>query len=163
MLRKSCFPLLLLSLIVVACQSTGEQTEFVSSEADAEAITELVRRYDDSVNSVDMDGFEAIFTRDAVQMPPAMQEVKGAPAIRLRLEAFLKENDDELRTEVREIDFARDRAIVRVTYVETWTPRAGGNTVQVKGKGFQFVQRLTDGTWRIAREIWNEDAPRNRS
>ena len=163
MLQKRWIPILFVTLVSSACQPAEEPTEIVSRDADAEAIRALVQQYDRSVNTANIDDFVAIFAADAVQMPPASQEFTGAQNIGARLEIFLEENSDELVSEVQEINFYEDAAVVRLTYTESWTPKAGGESVHIVGKGFQFVEKQSDGTWKITREIWNEDNPRIRN
>jgi len=43
------------------------------------------------------------------------------------------------------------------TYVYTWrvTPRASGEAKVSSGKGLHILRCQADGSWRIAREIWN--------
>ena len=40
-------------------------------------------------------------------------------------------------------------------YIAMVTPKEGGETVEEKGKVLEILQRQPDGSWKIAREIWN--------
>jgi len=43
------------------------------------------------------------------------------------------------------------------SFAYTWRvhPRSGGEPTTASGKGVHLLRRQADGTWRIAREIWN--------
>jgi ketosteroid isomerase-like protein len=58
-----------------------------------------------------------------------------------------------------EIRVTGDWAYSRYSYTWILTPVPGGESVEVSGKGIWIVQRQPDGSWKIAREIWNNDKP----
>jgi uncharacterized protein (TIGR02246 family) len=162
-MRKYCPTLLPLIVLVVACQPAGtERFATTSTEADLEALRELVRQYDAGVNAGHLDGLVALYAADAVQMPPDEPVVVGQEAIRSRGESFFAQNTDEVRSAVEDVQVSGDWAFLRMSYTESWTPRGGGETTAVVGKWLLICRRQADGTWRITNEIWNEDKPRNR-
>jgi hypothetical protein len=46
-------------------------------------------------------------------------------------------------------------------YRYTWelAPRRGGAPAVAQGEGIHILRRQPDGSWRIAREMWNEAIP----
>ena len=43
------------------------------------------------------------------------------------------------------------------SYTESWTPRAGGETTAVVGKGVALFERGSDGSWKLTHFVWNHD------
>jgi ketosteroid isomerase-like protein len=52
-----------------------------------------------------------------------------------------------------------DPAFERGRYDITIAPRAGGEAMDDIGKYITVYQRQADGSWKIARDIWNSDRP----
>ena len=52
-----------------------------------------------------------------------------------------------------------DWAFERANYTFRLTPVAGGAAMQENTKNLRILQRQPDGSWKIAREIWNSDNP----
>ncbi len=50
-------------------------------------------------------------------------------------------------------------AFHRGTYTIRLTPVAGGEVIGENGKVIVIFQKQPDGSWKIAREIWNRDNP----
>lgn len=59
-------------------------------------------------------------------------------------------------TEVR-ID--RDWAIRHYTYDWTLEPRAGGESIRDRGNGLYVYHRESDGSWKVAYDIWTSSEP----
>jgi ketosteroid isomerase-like protein len=58
-----------------------------------------------------------------------------------------------------EVQLMGDWAVQRYSVSMTMTPKNGGAAVPFHGKGLHVFRRQPDGTWLIAQDIWNEDAP----
>ena len=164
MMRRNCLSVLPLLLLVLACQPADtEQSAIESTEADVEALRELVRQYDDVASAGDWDGLVALYAGNAVQMPPDEPIVLGQEAIRSRTESSPAQSAYEVRSVVEDVHVLSDWAFLRMSYTESWIPQSGDETTIVEGKWLLICQRQADGAWRITNEIWNEDKPRNRS
>jgi len=50
-------------------------------------------------------------------------------------------------------------AFERGTYTITLTPKTGGDPIRDVGKYITLYQRQADGSWRMARDIWNSNNP----
>jgi ketosteroid isomerase-like protein len=57
------------------------------------------------------------------------------------------------------VTVAGDWAIQRYAYQLTLTPKAGGQSMEERGKGIHIFRRQPDGSWLIVQDIWNSDAP----
>ena len=159
---------LVLSLFVSGCTSPAEPMESAepepsvavpSTEADEAALRQLIQALDDALIAGSVDDLLATYTADAVEMPNNEPVHTGREAIRARYEDFLGNNTDTISSTIDEIQVAGDWASVRLSYTESWTPKAGGDTTTVVGKTLAVCSRQTDGAWKIATIIWNSDSP----
>jgi uncharacterized protein (TIGR02246 family) len=147
-------------LLGIACKSTEtEQAAATSTAADVEALKALVSQYDTAVNSNNLDDVMTLYVANAVQMPPDQPVVIGKEAIRSRFEPFYKNFTDQVSSTVEDIKVSGDCAFLRMSYTESWTPKEGGDTTTAVGQWVIIFQRQADGSWKIATEIWNRDAP----
>jgi len=92
-----------------------------STEADEEAIRELLRKNDEAMTSGDPDGVAALYTDDAVEMGQNRPAIFGKSAIHALEERFLSANHAEVRTTVDKIQVSGDLAVVRAGF--TVSPR----------------------------------------
>ena len=58
-----------------------------------------------------------------------------------------------------DVTVSGDLAVARYTGELTITPKAGGAPVTERLKGIHVMKRQPDGSWKIAQDVWNSDAP----
>lgn len=137
----------------LGCEAGGRASAF--SAADEAAIRQASADFTAATLAKDRDALDAIYTDDAVVMPP------GAPTRVGRSEfsdlvAPLTITDFELKT--IEIEGRGDLAYARHTYA--WTVRIGdGDPMPDRGKALTIWRRQPDGRWLLSRDIWNSDFP----
>jgi ketosteroid isomerase-like protein len=141
---------------LTGCGQAEQDTAFL--EADVEAIEYLLREEVAAVESGDIEAQLAIRTADVLEMPPNELPFIGIEAYRTW------SSDDPFSYQIKaasmdEIRVTGDWAYSRYSYTWILTPVPGGESVEVSGKGIWIVQRQPDGSWKIAREIWNNDKP----
>ena len=111
-----------------------------------------------AVNAKDLARLGAAYTDDAVLMPPNGQVVKG----RTQIQAFWKELIDQ-GMRVESVTSTGSAASGMLGYdsgvVELRFAPAFGSPVMDTVKFVTILHRGPDGTWRIARDIWNSDLP----
>ena len=112
-----------------------------------------------AVNAGDADAWAGAFTEDGVQMPPNAPANVGRGAIRRWVHGFLTAFRAEFALSVDEVHTAGEWAIERGAYTITLTPRSGGAPMDDSGKYITIYQAQRDGTWLMARDIWNSDRP----
>ncbi len=105
------------------------------------------------------DSLVAVFATDAVVMPPNEPMLTGADAIRTWYQNTVREFSAEGRYTNAQVTVVGDWAIERYDGVMRLTPRAGGAPTEQQMKGIHVYRRQPDGTWRIAQDIWNANAP----
>ena len=90
-------------------------------------------------------------------MPPNEPPIVGKAALR---SWFLRVTDQfsiDLDFSVEEVKTSGDWAFERFSFRRTMTPAGGGEPATARGKGIHVYRRQSDGSWKIARDIWNSD------
>ncbi len=155
MRRFPRFSIALVSISLIMGCSSG------TSEADLQSIRDFVAQLDAAINAGDLDALMALYSDSVIQMPPNEPLIQGKDALRARTgDWFAIYNAESWST----VEYARvmgDRAFVRLSYVESATPKVEGEgaAFSVKGKWVVMLASKPDGSWQITNEIWNEDAP----
>jgi ketosteroid isomerase-like protein len=113
---------------------------------------------DAEVNAIaddDIDGYLAVLAEDALFLPPGLPSLSGE-----KLRAWLREFLEGWRIEWlgfhhNETEVAGDLAFHRYSYSWRLEPKTGGELQVAHGKGLHILRRAKDGSWKIAREVWN--------
>ncbi len=126
-----------------------------TTEANLAALAATGDQFLAAWNASDTAAFGSLFAEDAVQMPPDGPNIEGRQAIQEGFQAFHDEFAAQQTATTDETSVTGDLAFVRGTYQYVQTPTAGGEEVEVRGKWFLVSQRQADGSWRIARHMWN--------
>jgi len=112
-----------------------------------------------ALNNGDAEAWVACFTDDGVQMPPHFATNVGKAAVRGWSQGFLSLFGCRFSLSVDEVRVASDWAFERGRYTIALTPKAGGGPMNDSGKYITIYQCQSDGSWKIARDIWNSDQP----
>ena len=99
----------------------------------------------------------ALFTEQAVLMPPNAGAVEGRAAIRAFFEGF-PALPDFTGTPI-DIDGRGDLAYVRGTYSLSMPAASGRPAMSDHGKFLEIRRRQPDGKWLVSVDIFNSDVP----
>ena len=125
-----------------------------------EAIDRIRDAHVSALNANDADAWVSCFTPDGVQMPPNDAANIGIDNIRAWSTGMLTAFGAEFSLDVDEVELAGDdRAFERGGYTIALTPTAGGPPIGDSGKYITIYQRQVDGSWLMARDIWNSNQP----
>lgn len=158
-----CHSLMLAKVLMVTSLSCQQPPSDAGSAprdttADREAISQVREREIAGFSAGATDSVAALLTTDVVVMPPNEPAVTGRDSAR----AWLKRVADQFTVNGRytnaDIAVAGDWAIERFEGELTLTPKAGGRPVAERVKGIHIYRRQSDGTWRIAQDVWNSNA-----
>jgi len=155
---------LVFALLLVTCapQTQPVVKEAASTEADVEAIRALCSQWETAVEAGDIDSLLALYTDDAVRLPPGGPSYSGKAAFeeyyRSIFETFSAEGVWPVEG-TEEIIVAGDWAFHLSEYILFITTNEGGETMEENGKIVEIVQKQPDGSWKFAREIWNTTPP----
>lgn len=155
MARAAAITLILhLSLMGPGIAQTGG-TGDAPNEAKA-AIRALIERTEATNNVGDVEGWVALFTDDAVYMPP------NAPAVTSR-DGLIEvaragfSNRASIDIEPAEIEVCGDWAFARSTVTGTVTLRDSGEVIPIDLKQIAIYRRMGEDGWKIARMIGNSN------
>src|SRR6476659_8211585 len=128
------------------------------------AIQRLARRLVAAEMACDVSAFTDVFTDDAVILPPAVPAIVGREACLAFVRTVLEQNAAELQS--NEIVYESAEPCVdgalgfdRGNFSQSMSLRGGMPDVHVVGQYLRVYSRGSDGTWRLARVIWNRLEP----
>jgi uncharacterized protein (TIGR02246 family) len=113
-----------------------------------------------AANAGDPERWISLWTDDAVQMPPGAPRRVGKEQIRRGMQPLFdrfKTNHMSVHTE--EVRIPGDWAYTHGTYEFEITPKEGGATKSYSGKFLSILDKQVDGSWKIAIDCHNYDAP----
>ncbi len=152
--------LAIISLALAASCDRAPEDRAASLKADVAAIRTLHAQWIAAEASGDLESFMALWSDDGVIMPPNAPTLIGKEAIREFARDFYNQFTVTVETAIDEIVVAGDWAHVRWTTIAgTATPKDGGIPMTHSGKALWILKRQADGDWKLACDIWNDDAP----
>ena len=152
-----CFAFIFLSSCAPAPQPTAEEAP--SAEVDVAAINKFEEEFSAVFKRLDVDAMASMMTNDAVAMLPGMPTVVGREACRSFWEEALSQQTFDTHTvSLEEVVVDRGWAFVRAT-TESVFRIGDGEAQEDAGKYIHILRRQADGSWKLARDIWNSDKP----
>ncbi len=127
-----------------------------AGDGDVQAIQQTALAKNDAVVELDPAKYAAVFAEDGILLAPGQPALQGRRKILEWAKRWASTEGTEvaLETTVDEIRILGDWAFVRMTIARTIRApdRDPRNDVV---KTIQIQQRQADGSWKIARDIWN--------
>jgi ketosteroid isomerase-like protein len=145
-----------------ACASKAEppaQAAQANTENDVAAINAAQDRELAMAATGNADSMATVVTSDAELMPPNEPAVHGLDAVKKWAETMFSQASVSGRYTSSDVTVSGDLAVARYTGELTITPKAGGAPVTERIKGIHVMKRQPDGSWKIAQDVWNSDAP----
>lgn len=128
-------------------------------EADTTAINKIWNQYTVGCNTGDLDLWISLWTDNGIQMPPDTPARIGKEQIREKMKPLFDQFIIKIAITCEEVRVTGDLAFSRGTYTISTTPKAGGETTKLSGKYLTIFERQADGSWKIARDCFNYNAP----
>jgi uncharacterized protein (TIGR02246 family) len=153
----------LVIVATAACEPGGRGTEpsaAVTVAQDRAGINKTRNEYMSAWRAANADQLANLYTTDALVLYPNQSAVAGRIAIVAYFKSFFAEfaqKDFELTS--AEIEIVGPWAFDRGTYRWRAVPHAGGDPIADYGKYLVILQRQTDGSWKVARDMDNSDRP----
>jgi ketosteroid isomerase-like protein len=146
----------LLLVLSAALIPTGCETG--STQREIESLNELQKQVDAAIISGDTERYVGLIADDAVLMPPNAPPVIGKDAIRSWNREMSKQFQIQKYASVDdEVIVAGEWAFRRATIDWTLAPTGSGKPIRDSGKYIIIYRRQANGTWRVARDIWNSN------
>lgn len=138
---------------------TQRPTDDDRSSADMAAVAHATTALLNAVNASDLTGVLAAWCDEGVLMPPHHPSVHGRAALERYFRGLFANRRFAFVFTFSQIEVIGGIALERVEYRASAWPAEGGAPVHDVGKGLHVYRRQTDGSWKLAQDIWNSDTP----
>lgn len=129
-----------------------------ASEEDLRAIDDFLKKEGDLLRRKDINGIPALYTEDAIFLPPNEDIIQGREAIKNSREQLFSVFDElELKATALEVVGMSDAVALRYTYVFKGQ-RKGQKATERKGRGVALFKRTPEGL-ELKWDIWNNPPP----
>jgi uncharacterized protein (TIGR02246 family) len=171
MFHSTRYGLMALLVLSAACQPrTKTETAMAGNESDAAAVG-LSDQDKESIRAVDAEwaraakagdgkAITALYTPDAVLLPPGEPMVKGEAAQKYWVD-FVNAFSGPIELNTMAVEGGGNVASTIGTYKMTLTPKKTGAKplATEEGKYITVVKRQDDGSWKIVYDMWSPNAP----
>lgn len=124
-----------------------------------EAINRVLSYHVAAVNAGDVGANLRGFTEDIVYLPPDAPPMRGKKALEALIRAGVESFAAKIEMVPEETTVAGEWAFQWGTIKGAFQSHEGGDRMSLDGKWLYIYQRQTDGTWKIARDIYNSNVP----
>ncbi|HET6363209.1 MAG TPA: SgcJ/EcaC family oxidoreductase [Gemmatimonadota bacterium] len=139
----------------------GSETSPATDEAAArEAIEAVDQAWEDAASAGNAAGIAALYTTDAIALPPGGSRTEGPAAIEELFGGWFSESgltSIDLNSDMITVAASGDLATAIGSYTATGTAPDGTEWTET-GKYAELLKNV-DGTWKIYADIWNSDGP----
>ena len=155
-------------LLIAACSkpapSTATDTTATAAAADPAADQAAVAKAHDvlegAYRSSDCNAMVSVAANDGVFEPPNTPSAQGPDAIKAWCTPlFAQMKTKALAVSNKSTEVSGNIAVDRGDYDWTLTPVGGGADVHTIGRYVTIWHRQSDGSWKMARLIWNSSQP----
>ena len=157
MSHRNLWAAVLFAFLCAGAAGCQTQADTTLATADATAIRGALDAYFSAANAGDAARWAALYTEDAVMMPPNSPTVEGRAAIESWL-AMLPVKITDAQGMAREVDGTGNVAYLRGTYSMSLQIPGLSGSIEQRGKLLQIYARQPAGSWLLARDMWNADA-----
>ncbi|TDR23852.1 YybH family protein [Marinicella litoralis] len=150
---KFVFAGLFLTMIMIACQPS-------ENSANLSLIDKARQETEAAENAGSVEDMRKHFADDIVMMGPNMPVIAGIVDVTGAMRGFFEAFDIQIKYSSEEIVIADDWAFDRGTFTQILTSKVqGGPPKNELGKYLWVYKRMSDGSWKQARVIWNSSVP----
>jgi len=145
-------------LFAVACAQPQPPPD--TTAADRSAIDAGHEAFLAAMRANDCGALLTVLASDVVLVPPNMPEARGTDGARSWCESTFKQvKTKAVAVSGRDVTIAGDWGIEHGAFDWTVVPVAGGAEVHDQGRFVAIYHRQADGSWKVARDIWNSSLP----
>jgi ketosteroid isomerase-like protein len=123
-----------------------------------EEVEALATAFSKAFTNREVDTLLGFYTDDAVILPPNGPRIEGRAAMKAVVESYYDAGAETLELHPVDVSEAGDRVIEIGRYVLTIRP-PGADSILDNGKYVVVYSRGSDGSLKIATDIWNSDTP----
>jgi uncharacterized protein (TIGR02246 family) len=144
---------LLASIALLGCASQARDDRAGTTAT----FEQMLKEFSASLSAGDADRWLALWAEDGVQLPPDEPPVEGKTAIAAKMRGLLNRFKFDMTIQNMETHSTGDWGFVRGRYQATLTPKQGGVAIPIDGKYLTVLNRQSDGSWKIYRDIFNSN------
>jgi ketosteroid isomerase-like protein len=144
-------------VLLLGCAPPPEPAEGPSSEADLAAIRQLETDFVAAISRGDTGAMAKMIVKDFVAMPPDRPPIVGSEATMAYWSELFETHTLDVSTSIGEVVADDDWAFVRATNQWKATPKADADPQEGHATYLHIFQKQPDGSWKVARDIWNSD------
>lgn len=164
---KTMISFILAATLWTACQETGTnepnqndaQIQETMQKEDKQNIETLLGEYQKALNTSDAKLAQSLYTTDGIFMPTEAPSGIGAEGILRSYEYVFSQIQLNIEFFIEEIEVEGNMAFAVTSSKGTTLIRATGDTVPEANREL-FVFEKIDGTWKIARYMFNKTEPK---
>jgi ketosteroid isomerase-like protein len=155
-MNRGPVPIIVAAVVVagLGCQAPAVVGLNASDEA---ALRQALDIEMNAANAADAAEWASVYTQDAIVLRPHAPAVEGRETIQQWLTTL--PSISNAQGEVNEIFGYGDFAYTRGTYSMTFSIPGVAMPIDERGKFLQIFRKQGDGSWKMAREIYNSDLP----
>jgi uncharacterized protein (TIGR02246 family) len=120
---------------------------------------QVLQNYAAAVNAGDVEQWLSNWARSGVQMAPDAPMRRGHDEIREAMTPLFDLFDNTMTVTPESVRMAGDWGVVRGVFTHQATSKADGKEMRRAGKFMSIVERQRDGSWKMASDCFNYDAP----
>lgn len=122
-----------------------------------EEIARVNRKLEEMVSIGNAEGMAALYTEDAIVLPPDAEMARGRDAVqKMWGEVFEAMGLKSVKLETRDLQIAGDEETAYEVGEVTLQMEQGGASTTARAK-YVVVWIKIDGAWRLHRDIWNNN------
>ncbi|MBF0551260.1 MAG: nuclear transport factor 2 family protein [Deltaproteobacteria bacterium] len=152
--RTVCAPAIFFVLAMSLMLTWG--SGLVLAGQDDVAIDKVRLDFNAAVNQGNAKAMEQLIDPNGVWLPPGKPSIVGKDKIVAHYSRYFAGVRWKFELKPGDIQVCDGWADLSGDYTRDDTPKAGGTVKQVSGHYLFVVKKQPDGTWKIARDIWNE-------
>jgi uncharacterized protein (TIGR02246 family) len=127
---------------------------------DITAIKDMLNQYAIGCSTGDFDLWMSLWADNGRQMPSDAPARTGKEQIREGMKPLFDDMKLDLAIKsVDDVEVHGDLGLTRCKYTAKFTPKAGGETIDVDGKALTIFRKQPDGSWKIVYDCYNSNVP----
>jgi len=127
--------------------------------SDRAKIDKLWDEFAAAMNAGDLERWIDLWIEEGIQMPPETPRRAGRTLIRSEMKPSFDLFDMQMAIYPDDIQVLGDQAFTHGLYELVMIPKEGGDRIEIKGKFLTILKKQVGGSWKIAIDCFNNDAP----
>jgi len=155
---------LFLSISLISCKGTQEQTEQVEPEQVMDlaqvrqSIEEANVKFGEAVRLNDAAALAGLYTEDAKLLPPNSEMIQGREGVEAYWAGGFQMGIKEIVLTTVEV-MGMDDMVCEIGKAAITIQPEGQETIEDSGKYLVIWKKTADGTWKLHVDIWNTNLP----